>query len=223
MLGAEQSGFIADLGYETYQRILNEAVEELKEEEGLITDAQAEDEESSNDKSSNSPRNWVSDAQFECDLQVNFPLEYIENISERITLYRELDTLRNEQELLAYEKRLIDRFGALPEQAKELLNVMRLRWICCRLGIDKIMLKGERMALYLPQNNDAYYQSEAFAHLIQYAVSRPQRCQFHDEPVRTKGLTEEELKLVPHKRYITIQDVKTIAGAINLLTKVEQG
>lgn len=215
MLGAEQSGFIADLGYETYQRILNEAVEELKEEEGLVTDAQTEDDEQVQE------HRWVSDAQFECDLQVNFPPEYIENISERITLYRELDTLRNEQELLAYEKRLIDRFGPLPEQAQELLNVMRLRWICCRLGIDKIMLKGERMALYLPQNNAAYYQSEAFAKLIQYAVGKPDRCQFHDEPVRTKGLTAEQIRLEPHRRYITIKDVKTIAGAIHLLSKIE--
>ena len=166
-------------------------------------------------------RRWVEDAQFECDLQVNFPPDYIENISERITLYRELDSLRDEQELLAYEKRLIDRFGPLPEQARELLNVVRLRWICCRLGIEKILLKGERMALYLPQNNDAYYQSASFASLIQYAVSRPQRCMFHDEPVRTKGLTEEELKTIPHKRYITIQNVKTIAGAIHLLSLVE--
>ncbi len=218
MLGAEQSGFIADLGYETYQRILNEAVEELKEEEGLITE---ETDEANGIQPTANGHNWVNDAQFECDMQVNFPSDYIENISERITLYRELDGLRNEQELLAYKKRLIDRFGALPAQAEELLSVVRLRWICCRLGIDKIFLKGERMALYLPQNNNEYYQSEAFARLIQYAVSRPQRCQFHDEPVRTKGLTGEELKTVPHKRYITIQDVKTIAGAMHLLSKVE--
>lgn len=219
MLGAEQSGFIADLGYETYQRILNEAVEELKEEEGLVN---TEDNDQTNDQSqiANTHR-WVPDAQFECDLQVSFPPDYIENISERITLYRELDSLRDEQELLAYEKRLIDRFGPLPEQAVELLNVVRLRWQCCRLGIDKILLKGERMALYLPQNNDAYYQSSTFASLIQYAVTRPKRCTFHDEPVRTKGLTEAELKTVPHKRYITIQNVKTIAGAIHLLSIVE--
>ena len=217
MLGAEQSGFIADLGYETYQRILNEAVEELKDE------MHATSEPVDDDENTQIEHNWVSDAQFECDLQVNFPPEYIENISERITLYRELDTLRNEQELIAYEKRLIDRFGPLPEQARELLDVMRLRWICCRLGIDKIMLKGERMALYLPHDNNAYYQSEAFAKLIQYALSKPDRCQFHDEPIRTRGLTAEEIKLVPHKRYITISSVKTIGGAINLLTKVEQG
>ena len=217
MLGAEQSGFIADLGYETYQRILNEAVEELKDEMHVTSEPEEDDE------NTQVEHNWVSDAQFECDLQVNFPPEYIENISERITLYRELDTLHNEQELIAYEKRLIDRFGPLPEQARELLDVMRLRWICCRLGIDKIMLKGERMALYLPQDNNAYYQSEAFAKLIQYALSKPDRCQFHDEPIRTRGLTAEEIKLVPHKRYITISSVKTIGGAINLLTKVEQG
>ena len=217
MLGAEQSGFIADLGYETYQRILNEAVEELKDEMHATSEPDEDDE------NTQIEHNWVSDAQFECDLQVNFPPEYIENISERITLYRELDTLRNEQELIAYEKRLIDRFGPLPEQARELLDVMRLRWICCRLGIDKIMLKGERMALYLPHDNNAYYQSEAFAKLIQYALSKPDRCQFHDEPIRTRGLTAEEIKLVPHKRYITISSVKTIGGAINLLTKVEQG
>lgn len=219
MLGAEQSGFIADLGYETYQRILNEAVEELKEEEGLI---QAEKETSYQQSAiSSQHRKWVEDAQFECDLQVNFPPDYIENISERITLYRELDSLRDEQELIGFEKRLIDRFGALPEQAKELLNVVRLRWLCCRLGIEKILLKGERIAAYLPQNNDAYYQSGAFANLIQYALSRPQRCMFHDEPVKTKGLTEDELKTIPHKRYVTIQNVKTISGAINLLSKIE--
>ncbi|MBQ7531105.1 MAG: transcription-repair coupling factor [Paludibacteraceae bacterium] len=220
MLGAEQSGFIADLGYETYQRILNEAVEELKEEEGLI---KKEADETNGHEPMANVHQWISDAQFECDLQVNFPPEYIENISERITLYRELDTLRNEQELTAYEKRLIDRFGPLPEQARALLDVMRLRWICCRLGIDKIMLKGERMALYLPQDNNAYYQSEAFAKLIQYALNKPDRCQFHDEPIRTKGLTAEEIKSVPHKRYITISSVKTIGGAIHLLTKIEQG
>ena len=219
MLGAEQSGFIADLGYETYQRILNEAVEELKQEEGLVSESDEQDE--SSEHTGTSHRQWVSDAQFECDLQVSFPSSYIENISERITLYRELDSLRNEDELLAYRKRLIDRFGPLPEQAEELLNVMRLRWICCRLGIDKIILKAEHMSLFLPQDNNAYYQSEAFANLIQYAVSRPQRCTFHDEPVRTKGLTEAEMRTVPHKRYIIIQNVKTVVGAINLLSKIE--
>jgi len=222
MLGAEQSGFIADLGYETYQRILNEAVEELKQEEGLYTESPNEqiNGEMVNGKMVNTHR-WVQDALFECDLPVSFPSDYIENISERITLYRELDAIKDEPELLAFQKRLIDRFGAMPEQACELIDVVRLRWICCRLGIEKILLKGERMALYLPMNNDAYYQSEAFAHLIQYAVTRPQRCMFHDEPVRTKGLSPEELKTVPHKRYITIQNVKSIAGAIHLLSKIE--
>ena len=215
MLGAEQSGFIADLGYETYQRILNEAVEELREEEGLTSDADYE--ETTDSHTSGRTRKWVTDTLFECDLPVNFPPDYIQNISERLNLYRELDTLTDEEQLLAYEKRLIDRFGPLPEQAQELLDVMRLRWLCCELGIEKIFLKGERMSLYLPAKNDDYYQSDAFARLLQFAITRPQRCSFHDEHPKSKTGKEEKEQ---NKRYITIQDVKTIAGAKHLLTKI---
>lgn len=215
MLGAEQSGFIADLGYETYQRILNEAVEELREEEGLTNDEAVE--EAGNNQTSGRTRKWVTDTLFECDLPVNFPPDYIQNISERLNLYRELDTLTSEEQLLAYEKRLIDRFGPLPEQAKELLDVMRLRWLCCELGIEKIFLKGERMSLYLPAKNDEYYQSDTFARLLQFAITRPQRCNFHDEHPKAKNGKEEKEQ---NKRYITIQGVKTIAGAKHLLTKI---
>ncbi len=215
MLGAEQSGFIADLGYETYQRILNEAVEELREEEGLANDEAFE--ESGSSQTSGRTRKWVTDTLFECDLPVNFPPDYIQNISERLNLYRELDTLTSEEQLLAYEKRLIDRFGPLPEQAKELLDVMRLRWLCCELGIEKIFLKGERMSLYLPAKNDEYYQSDTFARLLQFAITRPQRCNFHDEHPKAKNGKEEKEQ---NKRYITIQGVKTIAGAKHLLTKI---
>ena len=208
MLGAEQSGFIADLGYETYQRILNEAVEEIKEEDGLLNAFEREDTNHSNEKIA-----WCSDCQLETDLPVCFPNEYIENISERITLYRELDSLHSEEQLLDFKKRLIDRFGVLPEPAEELLSVVRLRWLCCRLGIEKILLKGERMTLYLVQKKDAYWQSETFGKLIQYAITRPERCNLHEE-VDKKGLKTG-------RRYITITNVKTIAGAMNLLTKIE--
>jgi transcription-repair coupling factor (superfamily II helicase) len=149
----------------------------------------------------------------ETDLPVCFPNEYIENISERITLYRELDSLHSEEQLLDFKKRLIDRFGVLPEPAEELLSVVRLRWLCCRLGIEKILLKGERMTLYLVQKKDAYWQSETFGKLIQYAITRPERCNLHEE-VDKKGLKTG-------RRYITITNVKTIAGAMNLLTKIE--
>ncbi len=209
MLGSEQSGFIADLGYETYQRILNEAVEELREEEGLGSD----EDQMANGKYPNEKMTWCSDSQLETDLPISFPPEYIENISERITLYRELDNLHSEDQLLEYRKRLIDRFGVLPEPAEELLSVVRLRWLCCRLGIEKILLKGERMTMYLVQNKDAYWQSEVFGRIIQYAVSRAERCSLHEETDK-KGIKTG-------RRYVTITNVKTISGAINLLSKIE--
>ncbi len=212
MLGSEQSGFIADLGYETYQRILNEAVEELREEFAVNDGMSAT---ASLNGANDGKHLWCNDAQLETDLPVCFPTDYIENISERITLYRELDTLRDEDQLLAFRKRLIDRFGVLPEPANELLDVVRLRWICCRLGIEKILLKGERMTMYLVQHKEAYWQSEAFGNIIQYAVTRPERCALHEE---------KDKKGVPTgRRYVTITNVRSIGGAITLLSKVESG
>ena len=212
MLGSEQSGFIADLGYETYQRILNEAVEELREEEGLpVTGDGLQD--NGERGAVSGERTWCNDSQLETDLPVCFPTEYIENISERITLYRELDGLRSEDQLLEFRKRLIDRFGVLPEPAEELLDVVRLRWTCCRLGIEKILLKGERMTMYLVQHKDAYWQSEQFGNIIQYAVTRPERCTLHEERDK-KGLPTG-------RRYVTILNVKTISGAIRLLSLIE--
>ena len=216
MLGSEQSGFIADLGYETYQRILSEAVEELREEfaenDGMSATASLND--------AATPLNggghqWCSDSQLETDLPVCFPTDYIENVSERITLYRELDNLRSEEQLAEYKKRLIDRFGALPQPAEELLDVVRLRWLCCRMGIEKILLKGERMTMYLVQHKDAYWQSEQFGNIIQYAVTRPERCSLHEE--------KDKKNIPTGRRYVTITNVKTIAGAITLLHKVEIG
>ena len=212
MLGSEQSGFIADLGYETYQRILNEAVEELREEEGLGNDEMSATT-SLNDGMMGAQRLWCTDSQLETDLPISFPTDYIENISERITLYRELDNLRSEDQLLDFRKRLIDRFGVLPEPAEELLSVVRLRWICCRLGIEKILLKGERLTMYLVQHKDAYWQSEQFGNIVQYAASRPERCLLHEEKDK-KGIPTG-------RRMVTITNVKTIAGAINLLSKIE--
>lgn len=210
MLGSEQSGFIADLGYETYQRILNEAVEELKEEEGLDNGV-----EHLQDTFPQGGHLWCADAQLETDIAVCFPTDYIENISERITLYRELDSLRSEEQLLDFRKRLIDRFGTLPAPAEELLDVVRLRWMCCRLGVEKILLKGERMTMYLVQHKDAYWQSEQFGNIIQYAMTRPERCSLHEETDK-KGIKTG-------RRYVTITNVKTIAGAITLLHKIEAG
>ena len=211
MLGSEQSGFIADLGYETYQRILNEAMEELREEEGSIGSTP----EQPFGFGASQDHRWCQDAQLETDIPVCFPTEYIENISERITLYRELDSLHSEEQLLDFRKKLIDRFGVLPEPAEELLEVVRLRWLCCRLGVEKILLKGERMTMYLVQHKEAYWQSEMFGNIVQYAVTRPERCTLHEEKDK-KGIPTG-------RRMVTITNVKTIGGAMTLLHKVEIG
>ncbi len=213
MLGSEQSGFIADLGYETYQRILNEAVEELREEEGFGNDEMSATM-SLNDGMMGAQRLWCQDAQLETDIPVCFPTEYIENISERITLYRELDSLHSEEQLLDFRKKLIDRFGVLPEPAEELLEVVRLRWLCCRLGVEKILLKGERMTMYLVQHKEAYWQSEMFGNIVQYAVTRPERCTLHEEKDK-KGIPTG-------RRMVTITNVRSIGGAITLLSKIER-
>ena len=210
MLGSEQSGFIADLGYDTYQRILAEAVEEIREELSLAS--------SPDNLFSSSPnRNkyWCSDCQLESDLSLGFPSTYIENIAERISLYRELDSLSDEDALLAYQKRLIDRFGKLPEEAEQLLNVVRLRWLCCKLGIEKVILKQERLSLYFTTKNNKYWQSDTFSKVVEFVMTRPQRCRLVEDKDRQGKPTG--------KRYATVQQVKTISGALTMLNKIWTG
>ena len=211
MLGSEQSGFIADLGYDTYQRILNEAMEEIREE--MIA--------SSPDNSalfcstlhySTQSKWWCNDCQLESDLSLGFPSTYIENIAERITLYRELDNLGDEDALLAYQKRLIDRFGRLPEEAEQLLNVVRLRWLCCKMGIEKVVLKQERLTLFFTTKNNKYWQSEIFGKVVEFVLTRPQRCRLVEDKDHQGKPTG--------KRYATIQQVKTIGGALTVLSKI---
>ena len=210
MLGAEQSGFIADLGYDTYQRILNEAVEEIREEmnesdnQSPISNIQY--------PISHSHKHWCHDSVLESDLPLSFPPTYIENISERITLYRELDNINDEDTLHNYQKRLIDRFGKLPEEAEQLLNVVRLRWLCCQMGIEKVILKQERMSMFFVNNNPKYFHSEVFGRLVQYACSRAERCRLVEDKDRQGKPTG--------KRYMVVQQVKTIGGALHLLGKI---
>ncbi len=201
MLGAEQSGFIADLGYETYQRILNEAVMELKEEEFSTL---FEDEADIYKIESNK---WVTDCQLDSDMELGFPEDYVENISERINLYRELDSLKNETELLEYKKRLIDRFGTLPEKAEELLTVVQLRWTCMSLGIEKVVLRQEKMIIYIPQHaSENYIHSDEFGKILMYVAQRPTRCRFRQSET---------------KKSIEIDSVRTIQGALNLINVIK--
>jgi transcription-repair coupling factor (superfamily II helicase) len=214
MLGSEQSGFIADLGYDTYQRILNEAVEEIREEM-LASSPENSTLFSGTLHHTTKPKWWCNDCQLESDLSLGFPSTYIENIAERISLYRELDSLSDEDALLAYQKRLIDRFGKLPEEAEQLLNVVRLRWLCCKMGIEKVLLKKEQMIVYFTTKNTKYWQSEVFANIIEFIYTRPQRCRMVEDKDRQGVKTG--------KRYATIQQVKTITGALTLLNKMLSG
>ena len=211
MLGSEQSGFIADLGYETYQRILNEAVEEIREEM-LALSPDNSTLFSTTLNNTTLPKYWCNDCQLESDLSLGFPPTYIENIAERISLYRELDSLSDEDALLAYQKRLIDRFGKLPEEAEQLLNVVRLRWLCCKMGIEKVILKQERLSIYFTTKSDKYWQSEMFGKVVEFIFTRPQRCRMVEDKDRQGKPTG--------KRYATIQQVKTISGALNILSKM---
>ncbi len=201
MLGAEQSGFIADLGYETYQKILNEAVHELKDEE--FTELYA-DERTENESSTV----FVTDCQIDSDLEVLFSNEYIQNVSERISLYRELDSIQDEASLMEYEKRLEDRFGKIPEEGKSLMLVVKLRWMAMRFGIEKLVLKNEQMTTFLVSNpKSPYYQSESFGKLLQYITSHPRKCQLRERNTR---------------RSVVFLDIKTVEKAWEVFLEVSR-
>ena len=208
LLGAEQSGFISDLGYETYQKILNEAMAELRNEEPEMEAANesSDSRESRIPSQSNFSGDFVSDCNLESDLEMYFPDQYVPSDSERMLLYRELDNTRNDQELEAYRQRLIDRFGPLPPQAEELLQVVALRRYGKSLGCEKIMLKQGRMFLYFVSNaRSPFYQSEAFGRIIEYATSNVRRCNLREQ----QG-----------KRSMVVTEVPTVGEAVNVLKAI---
>jgi transcription-repair coupling factor (superfamily II helicase) len=155
LLGAEQSGFIADLGYETYQKILAEAVKELKNEEfaDILHDEEADKE-------------YVSECTIESDLELLFPPLYVPNGDERVLLYRELDSITNDKDLKIFHSKMTDRFGRMPKAGEELIRTVSLRRKAKELGIEKIYLKGGRMNLFLVDGNSPYYESELFGKII---------------------------------------------------------
>lgn len=199
MLGAEQSGFIADLGYETYQRILNEAVNELKEEE--FAELYAEEIAKENSKT-----HYVNDCQIDTDMELMFSADYIENVSERITLYRELDSLENDAELEAFRLRLEDRFGKVPPQGEQLLMVVQLRWLAIRLGMEKLVLKNDRMIAYLVANPfSSYYQSEQFGKVLRFMATYPRNTQLREQN---------------NRRSVVFNEVRSVEQAFKLFTQI---
>ncbi len=203
MLGAEQSGFIADLGYETYQKILAEAVKELKEDEfGELY--QEELKASGEEKLSG--EDFVSECQVESDLELLFPNEYIPSSSERMLLYRELDGLELDKDLLAFKERLEDRFGRIPPEGQELLRIVPLRRLAKRLGAEKVFLKAGRMTLFFVNNPDSpYYQSAAFGKVIAYMGLNPRHCNLREQ----NG-----------KRSMVVKNVENVETAVSILQEI---
>lgn len=200
MLGAEQSGFIADLGYETYQKILTEAVNELKNDE--FADLYHEVEEGERVTG----EDFVDEVLVESDLELLFPATYIPNDSERISLYRELDNMEDELEIRDFVYRLEDRFGKIPEVGKELIRVVRLRRLAKSLGMEKVILKNGRMSIFLISNSESlYYESKAFDKLIAYVQKYPRKCEFKEN----KG-----------KRSVLIKQVENVETACYILEEI---
>ena len=199
LLGAEQSGFIADLGYETYQKILREAVTELRTEEFA-------DLETAGENDADKEKDYVADCVIESDMELLLPADYVPTESERISLYQELDGIERELDLQAFRSRLIDRFGAIPPVTAELLRIPRLRRLARRLGIEKVSLKQEIMYIYfVDETNRAYYQSDVFGKLLNYLQKNARRCKIRER----NG-----------KRSFAISNVSTVEEAVAILTEI---
>ena len=206
LLGAEQSGFISDLGYETYQKILNEAMTELKNDEFADLYTEEPVKKGKRGYAPASDFSFVDDCLIESDLEMYFPDQFVPSDSERMLLYRELDQVKNDQDLEAYRLRLIDRFGTIPTVAEELLQVVPLRRYGKQLGCEKIMLKQGRMYLCFVSNpNSPYYQSTAFDHIIHYVTTDPRRCNLREN----NG-----------KRSMVIEKVPTVKEAVHVLCQI---
>ena len=199
LLGAEQSGFIADLGYETYQKILGEAVHELKTNEfaDLIMGETGDDGKISGE-------GFVEECTIESDLELLFPDAYIPTSSERMLVYRELDSLETDEELKKFRTRLTDRFGTIPPTGEELLRVVPLRRLGKQLGIEKILLKGGQMALYFVSNLESpYYESAAFGRVMNYTAMSPYECRFRE---------------LSGKRSLLLKGISSVKEALNVLS-----
>lgn len=209
LLGAEQSGFIADLGYETYQKVLKEAMSELRAEEmmgGSNIDNSTSSPDSSPQPSTINTQSWVDDVVIESDLPAFFHDDYVPTSGERISLYRELDSLENEDQLTTYKARLIDRFGPIPVEGEELISIMPLKWSASRLGIEKITMKEGKMILYfISDHNSPYYISAAFGNVITYLTAHSRQAKLRDG----------------EKRSLLVKDITTVAKALSILKEIE--
>ncbi|MDG3583017.1 transcription-repair coupling factor [Galbibacter pacificus] len=196
ILGGEQSGFINEIGFDTYQKILQEAIEELKENEfSDLYDQKKED------------KIYVKETQLDTDFQLLFPDDYINAITERLNLYNELSNITNEEGLEAYQSRLADRFGELPEEAVDLLNSVRIKWIATQMGLERIVLKqGKMIGYFISDQQSSFYQSPCFKNVLQYVQTHPNICKIKEKQTRN-GL----------RLLITFESIKSVNKALQVL------
>ena len=197
LLGGEQSGFINDLGFDTYQKILQEAIEELKENEFkelYLTDT-------------TQSKKFVKEVHIDTDFEILFPDDYINSISERLSLYNKLGSLNDEKELQVFEIEMIDRFGEIPTQVEDLLNSVRIKWLSKELGIEKIILKQQKMIGYFVSNQQSeFYQTAAFTKVLKYVQKNSTRC------VMKEKETKNGLRLM-----ITFIKIDSVKRALEVL------
>lgn len=201
LLGGEQSGFINEIGFDTYQKIMNEAIEELKENEFADLYPQDNDVET---------KEFVKDIQIDTDFEILFPDEYINNITERLNLYNELSFIKDETTLEQFEQKLIDRFGALPKPAVALLNSVRLKWRATAIGLEKIVIKqGKMIGYFISDQQSNFYQSNRFMKVVQFVQQNGNICKMKEKQ------TKSGLRLL-----LTFDNVKTINKALELISKI---
>ncbi|WP_439951242.1 transcription-repair coupling factor [Formosa haliotis] len=199
LLGGEQSGFINDIGFDTYQKILSEAIEELKENE--FKDLYPDD-----DK----PKEYVKDISIDTDFELLFPDDYVNNIAERLNLYTQLNNLKTEAELITFEKELIDRFGELPTQVVDLLNSVRVKWLAIHIGLEKIVMKqGKMVGYFVSDQQSSFYQSESFTKVLKFVQSHPKACKMKEKQTRA-GL----------RLLLTFDHIKTVKQALLALQPI---
>ncbi|MFK7831868.1 MAG: transcription-repair coupling factor [Winogradskyella sp.] len=199
LLGGEQSGFINDIGFDTYQKILNEAIEELKETE--FSDLYKDD---------GKPKKYVKDITIDTDFELLFPDDYINNITERLNLYTKLNQIKTEEELATFETEIVDRFGELPTQVSDLLDSVRLKWMATKMGIEKLIMKqGKMIGYFIQDQQSGFYQSDGFAKVLKFVQANVGRCKMKEKQTR-KGL----------RLILTFENIKSTRQALNALSGV---
>ena len=198
LLGGEQSGFINEIGFETYQKILSEAIEELKENEFKELYDEVEGEKK---------KVFVKDTQLDTDFELLFPDDYINNITERLNLYTQLNAIKDEEGLKQFEKELVDRFGELPNKAIDLINSVRIKWIATAIGLERVVMKkGKFVGYFIADQQSEFYQTPSFTKVLQYVQQHPRRCQLKEKQTRN-GL----------RLLLVFDSITDVEGVLNVL------